>query len=328
MPAAEHLAIQGDLIWTGDYNGGVTGEFGDRAIAAVKAFQKRSGGKETGILNAGARAPSPRPQRRSRSEVGWRIVDDPVTGVRLGIPGQAGDGRSAEKRRQHWASAAARCRSRRSAITQPGTTLAAVFEQQKKEPPSRKVEYSVMRDDFFVVSGLQGLKKFYVRAQLKDDDVRGVTIMYDQAMEGIMEPVVVAMSSAFAPFPAAAPRCRRRARSNMPPASWRARRVHLTDRMATDGCHVISFAGVGNAERVARGQGDRARAVARLWRGDLKPIALARSRREASDVTLVGIGDPQKQDGRGGGSAPQCRRGTRERWRSIPRRRSDSPARP
>ena len=30
-------------------------------------------------------------------------------------------------------------------------------------------------------------------------DVRGVTILYDQAMDGIMEPVVIAMSSAFAP---------------------------------------------------------------------------------------------------------------------------------
>src|SRR5688572_13992769 len=41
MPVAERLAIQSDLIWSGDYNGGVTGEFGDRAIAAVKAFQKK-----------------------------------------------------------------------------------------------------------------------------------------------------------------------------------------------------------------------------------------------------------------------------------------------
>src|SRR5262249_58781781 len=42
MPAAERAAIQSDLAWTGDYNGVVDGEFGDRAIAAVKAFQKRN----------------------------------------------------------------------------------------------------------------------------------------------------------------------------------------------------------------------------------------------------------------------------------------------
>ena len=56
IPLAERLAIQTDLVWTGDYNGAVNGEFGERAIAAVKAFQKRNGGKETGMLNQPERA--------------------------------------------------------------------------------------------------------------------------------------------------------------------------------------------------------------------------------------------------------------------------------
>ena len=58
----------------------------------------------------------------------------------------------------------------------------------------------MLRPDFFVVSGTQGLKKFYVRAFAKDGEVRGLTILYDQAMEGTMDPIVVAMSSAFVPF--------------------------------------------------------------------------------------------------------------------------------
>src|SRR5262245_44891716 len=51
IPLAELLSIQSDLVWTGDYNGLVNGEFGDRSVAAVKAFQKRRGVKETGVLN-------------------------------------------------------------------------------------------------------------------------------------------------------------------------------------------------------------------------------------------------------------------------------------
>ena len=74
----------------------------------------------------------------------------------------------------------------------------------KKEPAGRKADYSVLRDDFFVISGLQNLKKFYVRAQVRGEEVRGFTVLYDQAMAGIMEPVVVAMSSAYAAFPGAA----------------------------------------------------------------------------------------------------------------------------
>src|SRR5690349_22197543 len=56
IPLAERLAIQSDLVWTGDYNGLINGEFAERAIAAVKAFQKRHGSKETGVLNQPERA--------------------------------------------------------------------------------------------------------------------------------------------------------------------------------------------------------------------------------------------------------------------------------
>ncbi len=57
-------------------------------------------------------------------------------------------------------------------IGEPGTTLEAVFEQQKKEPADRKVESSALRDDGFIISGMQGLKKFSVRAQRRDGEIR------------------------------------------------------------------------------------------------------------------------------------------------------------
>jgi hypothetical protein len=48
---------------------------------------------------------------------------------------------------------------------------------------------------------MQGLKKFYVRGSFRGDEVRILSILYDQATEGTVEPVVIAMSSAFSPFP-------------------------------------------------------------------------------------------------------------------------------
>ena len=98
-----------------------------------------------------------------------------------------------------------------------------VTSSQRREPFDRRPSYNVLRPDFFVISGMQGLKKFYVRAFAQDNEVRGITILYDQAMEGTMEPVVVAMSSAFVPFARPA-RCRtargRGARSSTAPAWW------------------------------------------------------------------------------------------------------------
>src|SRR4051794_41270344 len=40
MPLAERVGIQFDLAWTGHFNGLINGEFNDRSVAAVKAFQK------------------------------------------------------------------------------------------------------------------------------------------------------------------------------------------------------------------------------------------------------------------------------------------------
>ena len=200
MPLNERLAIQSDLIWSGDYNGGVNGEFGDRAINAVKTFQKRSKGKETGILTPQERDALSAAVRSKQEQVGWKLVEDPVlAGGRLGIPAKLLPQSEQGTNGSRWSSARGEVQIETFREKMAGAQLSELFEEQKKKA-KRRVEYNVLRGDFFVLSGLQGLKKFYVRVQLKDNEARGMTVLYDQAMDGIMEPVVVAMSSAFAPF--------------------------------------------------------------------------------------------------------------------------------
>ena len=157
----------------------------------------------------------------------------------------------------------------------------------------------MVKPDFFVLSGLQGLKKFYLRGTFRGDEVRILTILYDQATENTVEPVVIAMSSAFNPFPAGAqiggPR--------------RARGVEygtgvvvsddgaiLSDREITDGCLAIAIAGFGNADRVAEDK-DHDLALLRIYgaRG-LKPLDLAKAAAKSA-LELTGIADPQNQGG-------------------------------
>jgi hypothetical protein len=313
LPMAERLSIQSDLIWSGDYNGGVNGEFSDRAIAAVKAFQKKQKGKETGILTPEERAALSTAVKSQREQVGWKIVEDPVMpGVFLGIPGKLASQASRGKSGGRWSSSRGEVQIETFRESVADSSLSASFEQQKKTPANRKTEYNVLRPDFYVLSGLQGLKKFYVRAQLKDTDVRGITILYDQAMEGIMEPVVVAMSSAFAPFggSAAMPGIRRNveyATAIVANASG----YLVADRTATEGCHVIVVPGVGNAERVAEDQAAELALLRVYGVGNLKPMALSAQPPRSADLTLIGIGDPQIQDGRGNASTFSARiRGT------------------
>src|SRR5215210_766601 len=297
IPLAERLSIQNDLAWTGDYNGLINGEFGERAINAVRSFQKRSGGKETGVLNQPERAALAAAAKPKQDAVGWRVVDDLMTGARIGIPTKLTPNTHFSGGVGKWSSARGEYSVETFRITQPGTTLAAVFEQMKKEAAGRKAEYSVLRPDFFVISGLQNLKKFYVRAQMRGEEVRGFTVLYDQAMIGIMEPVVVAMSSAYTAFPLpAGPPPRRKVEYATGVAVGPGH--ILTSREALEGCYVVTVAGLGGADRVAD---DKASGLAllRVHGADLKPVALAANNAKG-DVTLLGVADPQAQ---GGGSA-------------------------
>lgn len=297
MPLAERLAIQSDLIWSKDYNGGVTGDFNDRSISAVKAFQKRSKGKDTGILTPEERQTLRAAVKEQQEHVGWRLVEDPaIGGVRLGIPGklvpQAAKGGSGSR----WASARGEVQIETFQVGPPNSDFAAQFERQKKNPANRRTEYSVLRSDFFVLSGLQGLKKFYVRAQIKGPEIRGVTILYDQAMDGIMEPVVVAMSSAFSPFDNAVTPSRRKVEYSTGIVVSAAGHV-IADRQATDGCHIVTLPGRGHAERIADDASSDMALLRVYGAGALKPASLSAEAPKGADITLIGIADPQMQNG-------------------------------
>jgi len=300
MTDAERIAIQSDLIWTGDYNGVVGAEFGDRAIVAVRAYQKRNGGKETGILNPDERVKLAQAAKSRQEQAGWRIVDDAATGARLGIPQKLAPQAGQAKAGSHWQSVHGELQIETFRIGAPGTTLAGVFEEQKKEPASRKVEYNVLRSDFFVISGLQGLKKFYVRGQARDNEVRGLTILYDQAMEGTMDRIAIAMSSAFAAFPVraavAGPAPRPKAEYGTGFVVSAAGDIVTDGTLLTD-CTFIVVPGLGYADRIAD---DKATALVLLrvnGTRDLVSIALASGRAPGGDVTLIGIADPQAQNG-------------------------------
>jgi hypothetical protein len=307
IPLAERLAIQSDLVWTGDYNGLINGEFSERAIAAVKAFQKRNGAKDTGVLNQPERAALAAAAKPKQDAVGWRTVDDIATGARVGIPSKLMPQQSQVIGGMRWQSSRAEYSAESFRITQPGTTLAATFERMKKEPAGRKAEYSVMRDNFFVISGMQNLKRFYVRAQVRGEEVRGITVLYDQAMAGIMEPVVVAMSSAFAAFPTAA--------ANVPPPRRKveyasgvvvAPGIIATSREALDGCYVVTIAGVGGADRVAEDK-TNGLVLLRVHGSDIAPVALGSGAPRGGEVNLVGVADPQAQSGGGAVSVAKSR---------------------
>jgi peptidoglycan hydrolase-like protein with peptidoglycan-binding domain len=299
MAQAERQTIQSDLAWVGQYNGAITGEVSERMVAAIKEFQKERGGKPTGVLNPQERGVLAETARQRQNNAGWKIVTDPGTGARLGVPTKLVPQQSSDANGAKWSSSTGTIQIQLARRKQTNPTTAKLAEQEKQEPAGRKVEYTAIKPDFFVLSGMQGLKKFYVRGQHKGDEIRTLTILYDQATEGTVEPVVIAMSSAFNPFPTGVGPPPRKTVEYGTGVVVSDDGAIVADREVTDGCLAITIAGHGNADRVAE-DNDRDLALLRIYgaRG-LKPLALGDGAAK-SGIELTGIADPQNQ---GGGAA-------------------------
>jgi hypothetical protein len=297
IPPDERLKIQSALLWSGDYTGSIGGE--DPLLSAIKNFQKRARSKVTGVLSPNERGNLLAAAKAHEDEFGWTIVADPSTGARLGLPTKLVSQVRDSARGTRWSSAHGEVQVETFRIKDTDLKLAAVFEQQKKEPSSRRVESSFLRDDNFYISGMQGLKKFSVRGYARDGEIRGFTVLFDQMMETIVAPVMVAMSSAFSPFPERGSPFAAMANSveygNGLIVSARGHIV--TDRKLAAGCQVIVAAGLGDADRIAEDK-DSGLALLRVYGPrNLSPLALAPDVLKRGDVTLIGIPDPKEQNG-------------------------------
>lgn len=294
MTAVERTSLQSDLAWSGHYNGLINGEPNDRMVTAISAFQKSIGSKPTGILNQQERAALAEVAKKLQQNVGWTVTTDPATGIRLGLPLKRTPRKMAEAGLTIWNAPqdTIQIRLANTRENSPVTT-AMLAEREKTQPANRKVTYATVKPDFFIVTGMQGLKKFYVRGHVKGDQVRILTILYDQATEGTMDTVVIAMSSAFNPFPAEAPQKRLVDYGTGIVVSSDG--AVLTDLQTASGCTSIVVPQFGNAEKIAEDKASDLALLRIYGARDLKIAAIGGSGKPVVDV--VGIADPQLQNG-------------------------------
>ncbi len=298
MPIDERLTIEADLAWTGYYQGPPDSEFADdRAIDAVRLYQRAINTKETGILDEGERARLAAAAEPHQAAVGWRLIDDPATGAHFGLPGKLVSPFGASRIGSRWTSGHGQIEIVDFRLSE--ASLPVLFEQEKRTPKGRSVDSSALRPDSFVISGIQGLKNFVVRAQSRGGEVRGITILYDQATVGIMAPVAIAMADSFEGFPDRT--------AALPPGQMRTveygtaivadRNGNLiATRQLTTACATITVAGFAHAAPIAA-DATNGLALIRLYSAhNLIPAAIA-GNGQGDDLTLFGIADPGAQHG-------------------------------
>ena len=153
IPPGERLKIQAALLWSGAYAGAAGDD--DPMLTAVKNYQKHNKAKVTGMLTPPERAALVAAAKAHEDEFGWSVVVDPATGIRIGLPTKLVPQARDAARGTRWSSAHGEVQVETFRIKDAGLTLAALFEREKKEPATRKVETSVLHDDNFFISGVQ-----------------------------------------------------------------------------------------------------------------------------------------------------------------------------
>jgi Trypsin-like peptidase domain len=259
------------------------------AAKAAAAAAVRRGKDDTGSL--------PETPSFSQQAVGWELIEDAKTGVRLGVPEKLVPHLGASRSGTRWSSTQGQIQIETFRLSE--AALPALFDEERKFS-HRQVASSNLKADSFFILGSQGLKNFVVRAEAQGTEVRGVTVLYDQATEGTMSNVAIAVANAFVGFPDP---------KTLPPAGLRRRvdygsaivvsrdGVLVTTASVADQCEAITVPPFGHAERIAE---DRTTGLAllRLYGArNLVPAALADTRVESGDVTLIGIADPLAQTG-------------------------------
>lgn len=230
--------------------------------------------------------------------------DDAATGARLGLPSKLVPQAGASRGGSAWTSGHGQIQIETFRLHEGA--LPALFDQEKKAPRQRSVELSALKANSFVITRTQGLKDFLVRAELSGAEVRGVTVLYDQATAGIMAPVAVAIANSFQGFPdqnSSSPGQRRSVEYGTAIVVDDAGNL-IASGPVTDQCAAITVPGFGHADRIAA---DAASGLAllRLYGArNLAPAPLAGdsgggsgSANTGDDLTLIGIADPTAQAG-------------------------------
>ena len=265
-----------------------------------KAVQKRNRDKESGPLASLDRDPPAAAPNFPTETVGWRLIEDSASGARLGLPEKLVPRAGASRTGSRWSSAQGQIQIETFRLTE--AALPALFEAEKKAS-HRQVASSALKADAFVVAGVQGLKNFVVRADARGAEVRGVTVLYDQATEGIMDRVAAAVARSFAGFPD----------PNAAPLPGLRRTVEygtaivvtsegdlLAPARLTDECQALTVPGLGHAERVAEDKANDLALIRLYGARNLLPAPLGTDSVDSgrgNEFTLVGVADPLAQGG-------------------------------
>ncbi len=189
-------AIQAALAWTGHYDGPIDGRQRPALRASVARFQRGGGFRPTGRLSANELGQLLAEADDARARAGYEAFTDPRTGITIGIPRALTPQMQQSEQGTRFASDDNRVGI--ELVRLPGTGLAGFREAIMAGHPGLRVTYTAGGRGWYVVTGFIDDRQFYSRARLDGAGLAAFAVTYDGELERLVEPAIVAMSSAFA----------------------------------------------------------------------------------------------------------------------------------
>jgi peptidoglycan hydrolase-like protein with peptidoglycan-binding domain len=204
LPEIDRRAIQDALVWTGDYNGVVDGNFGKRTRDSILSYQANIKAPTTGVLDTLGLASLLAIAEKAKAAAKFQIVaDDAKSGVRIGAPLKLLDKQAVSPNGVRLSNADGTTTLDLASVS---GELAALYARLTADAPGRKLTLKLSKPDYFVLSGEDGGRKFYARyvkapANWPDPSlVRSFTLTYP-AQSASFDRFVVAIANSFEPFP-------------------------------------------------------------------------------------------------------------------------------
>lgn len=192
--------LQTRLAWTGDYVGAFDGNIGPASLRAIRDFQARHGMAPTGVIDEPMLQLLVELSDAAQQGLGMMLVDDAATGVRMPLPLTLAKDRGPTDVGNVWRSAGDGVEIETVRIADTGQTLNGLFEALSEPTDSRTVTYATFEDEWFVVTGKEADRSYYMRFAGRDGDLRGFSISYEFAEAPRIDPYVVVASNLFEPF--------------------------------------------------------------------------------------------------------------------------------
>lgn len=197
------FAIQDALVWTGDYETRLDGSIGPTTRKAIRAFQRRHGFEPTGYLTRPQFDALMEARRAAKDAVGFRVIEDPEAGIRVGIPADL-----VSRSHRENTSVVYRPQDRSkitslALISMPGdrSALPALFDTLTRPDLVEPDAYTLLKDDYFVVSDEKDGTVTYTYVRAAGGALKGFTLAWPERRMDTFAPIATAMFNSFEPIP-------------------------------------------------------------------------------------------------------------------------------